>query len=182
MKKYIIAFLLPHEYDQRIRVLMEEIARISDTEPLYNHMVPHITLHRPIAGISYEKILNLAKSVVLRLRASRIRISGVDCFGEKYIVLPVQLTQTTAAMWVGVHDLLSQVPEYGHGDFDHDNTLHITLAKDLKSKFSETWENIILQKQFTESFDIPITHIGIYGKNQTTGDWELVESLELPEK
>lgn len=179
-KKYIIAFSFEKVYDTKLREFMDTVARITNMDALYHHMVPHITLHRPLVGIEYTKVSNLATSIALRLHKSRIRIGGIEHFGKKYIVLPVHATYVIASLWSGIHDLLSQVPEYEHGPFDHDNTLHITLAKDTEQVFDAVWDTI-RQKVVFDSFDIPIGAVAIYGKNQV-GNWDLIEEIPLPDK
>lgn len=178
-KKYIIALSFSDEYDKKLRILMDNVSLITNTPPLYNHMIPHVTLHRPLSGINYEKIINLAQSIALRLHKSRIRVGGIEHFGKKYIVLPVHATYTIASLWSGIHELLSQVPEYEHGPFDHDNTLHITLAKDTEEIFDQSW-NTLREKCFTESFDIPVDRVSVYGK-LSSGDWGVVQHISLPE-
>jgi 2'-5' RNA ligase len=178
-KKYIIVFLLPDWYQEQAKKSADIIAQETDTRPIYEKMIFHISIHRPITGISLEKAKNLVCSVALRTHKSRLRIGGLDYFGEKYIVVPVIATKTAAGIWVGVHDELSKVSEYEHGEFDHDNTLHVTLFEAVNDNFQQA--KITAHKFCSSDFaDIVINEIGLLGKTET--GWEMIEEIPLPDK
>lgn len=140
--KYIIVFLLPEWYQKKVEKIMDTMSQQTRQKPLYEKMIPHISIHRPIKGLNFEKVKNLAQSIVLRTHKSRIRVGGIDHFGKKYIIAPVLATKKVAEIWTGIHELFSQVPEYEHGPFDYDNTLHITYAEDMVDIFDTHWPYI----------------------------------------
>ena len=177
-KKFIIIFPILGTVGDSIKNKMDIVASTIgfDTEPLYKKMLPHISLHRPIDTISLEKLKNSVTSIALRLHKTRIRIGGIDHFGSEYVVLPVQATKTAASLWSGIHELVSQFPEYEHGPFDHDNTLHITIAEGFSKYFDSYWSSI---KKFCsiEPIDVTIDTIAIYGKSKT--GWAEVYNVSL---
>lgn len=181
MNKYIILFPITGGSGKSINEVMDKISAITHTEQPYKKMLPHITFHRPIKGVDEEKLINIAKSVALRLHKSRIRLNSLDHFGKEFIVLPVQATKTMATLWTGIHEILAQVPEYQHGQFDHDNTLHVTVAEKLSDIFDNTWKTIQKDCVF-EPMDIEVKTIEIHSKSDEIGTaWECLTSIPLPE-
>lgn len=177
--KFIIIFPITGTFDEVIRKNMDHIARILQKDPLYLKMIPHVSLHRPITTLSFEKVKNLTESIAQKLHKSRIRIGGIDHFGKEYIVTPVYATRTVASLWSGIHELFAQVPEYEHSQFDHDNTLHITLVEKCSDNFDEYWSRI--EKEcFVEPEDFLIDRIALFGKSDT--GWECVHEIMLPDR
>lgn len=178
-KKFIIIFPLPDHYDHKIRSHMDMLAQETHEHPLYLKMIPHISLHRPLVNISFEKVKNLTESIALKLHKGRIRIGGVDHFGKEYIVVPVHATRTIASLWSTVHETFSQLPEYEHGPFDHDNTLHITLAENFSHFYDQYWEKIKASCG-VDAEDVEIDRIAVYGKSDE--GWEKVYEKHLPDR
>lgn len=176
MKKYLILFPIPDPYKTRICQTMDEIALHTKIVPPYEKLLPHITFHRPITGIDERVIQNLVLSMSLQAKKTRITVSSMYAFGRHYMVLPVHATHAIANLWVGIHKLLSSLPAYEHSEFDHDNTLHITLAEKTSNIFDEVWPKV-RAIPFTE-MTIPVEHIELYRKFEG-GIWEKVTSYEL---
>ncbi|HTH92877.1 MAG TPA: hypothetical protein VL576_00120 [Candidatus Paceibacterota bacterium] len=174
--KYIVIFPIPDPYLERIIEIMDIIALYTGIEPPYKRLVPHITFHRPIENIEEEVIKDFVKSMVLQMRRTRITISDLFPFGKQYIVFPVHATRAVAEFWVGINYLLSRLKEYVHGEFDHDNTLHISVAEKTSDVFDEVWPTIKKMVSF-DPMNIPVGKIAIYRKPidpSENGNWELV--------
>ncbi|MEI6022804.1 MAG: 2'-5' RNA ligase family protein [bacterium] len=155
---------------------MDKISIYTNIDPPYKKLCPHITFHRPIVGIDEQVIKNLVHSMSLQSKKTRITVSGIYAFGTHYIVLPVHTTNAIAKLWTGIHKLLASVPEYEHGVFDHDNTLHITLAEKTSEVFTEIWPKV-KNIYFTE-ITIPVENIELY-KKEPNGIWQKVSTYEL---
>ena len=157
---------------------MDEISKKTGLPVLYQKMCPHVTFHRPIVGINESTIKNITEGTILtHLRQTRISISNIHHFGKQYIVLPVHATKTLADFWVNLNSLLSQIPEYEHGAFDNDNTLHITVAEKTYDVFDTVWKDIRMIS--FEEMEIPLKKIGIYKKPINNGIWQMVEEYEI---
>jgi 2'-5' RNA ligase len=161
-EKYIIAYTIPHKHQGAIHELMDTIAIHTKLPSPYLSMPAHITFHRPIVGISEEKICKLVQSMVLQMKKTTVTLSGIYSFGKHYMVLTVHATYQLATFWVGMKTLLSILPEYEHGEFDMENTLHITLAKKTSQVFDTAWPEV--QKIVFDPIDVDIEHIDIYQK------------------
>ena len=151
MEKYMLSFPIEEEpYCGIICSLMDKISVLTGRPPLYEKLYPHITFHRPISGIDESVIKKITEgSILTHLRQTRISISSIHHFGKQYIVLPVNATRAIADFWVNLSSLLSQIPEYEHGLYDYDNTLHITLAEKTHEIFDSIWGEVR-----TISFDL----------------------------
>lgn len=176
--EYSILFRIPYPYSTKIRRLMAKIATVTGIPPPHR-LPPHITFHKPITRINESVLKNLVKSVVLRTNQTRVVIHGLSTFGTQYIVLPVFATRSAVALWVGIDAILSRLPEYEHGKFDHDNTLHITVAERTSHVFNRAWPEI--KKIECETMTIPLQHICLYRKPLAGGSWDHVASYHLPE-
>lgn len=174
--KYLILFPIPEPYQVGICNIMDTIAVHTKIDPPYKKLDPHITFHRPITGIEERVIQNLVLSMSLQAKRTRITVSGIYAFGKHYIVLPVHATHAIANLWVGIHKLFSSLPAYEHNEFDHDNTLHITLAEKTSAVFDRAWP-LVHDMPFTE-MTIPVEHIVLY-KKEPGGTWKKVTSYEL---
>ncbi len=180
--KYIVSFPVPQPYRRRIEKLMAIAAACSGIPSPATKLRPHITFHRPIENIDEETIKRVVQSIVLQIRQTRITVSGFHAFGKEYIVLPVHGTVEVAYLWTGILKLLSAVPEYVHGTFDHDNTLHITIAEKITPVFDTVWP--LLQAQPFESMTIPVKKIAIDRKliGVDGSSWERVKEYSIPKR
>lgn len=179
MYKYILIFPIDEDpYLGTIRELMDKISIKTGLPPLYKKMCPHVTFHRPLVGINESVIRNITEGTILtHLRQTRISISNIHHFGKQYIVLPVHATKTLADFWVNLNSLLSQIPEYEHGAFDSDNTLHITVAEKTHNVFDFVWGEI---RVFPfEEMDIPLKKIRICRKPVDGGVWDTVKEYQI---
>ncbi|MBU6388626.1 hypothetical protein KGQ72_02010 [Patescibacteria group bacterium] len=138
-----------------------------------------MTFHRPLTGIDEGVLTNLIRGATLQMKQTRITVSGLHPFGKQYIILPVHATRDTAALWVGINDILSRLPEYEHGKYDGDNTLHITVAEKTSAVFDRSWP-AIQEKVKVEPMTIPLTRVALCRKLEKEGRWELVEQFPIP--
>lgn len=179
--KYLILFPIPEPHRGDLCALMDEIAECTKLLPPYKNIPPHITFHRPISEIDLDSLVNIVRSSSLQIKKTRITVSGFFPFGKQYIVLPVHATLSLASLWVEMNNLLSRLPQYVHGEFDMDNTLHITVARKISEIFHNVWPQI--RQIPIPDFTIPLTHIELYRKG-TDGEhkmWEKVESFPIPD-
>jgi hypothetical protein len=178
MDKYLVLFPIPEPFNGQICLLMEKVASITGTQPPFWQLTPHMTFHRPLAGIDEDVLKNLVASAVLQMRRTRITLSGLFPFGKQYIVLPAQATRSVASLWVEINNLLSRLPEYEHGPYDDDNTLHVTVASKTSAVFDRAWPAI--QGIRVESMTIPLQTICVCKKPIEGGKWENVASFSIP--
>lgn len=176
--KYLVSFVIPEPFNTELCVLMDQVSRHTKLPSPYKKLSPHVTFHRPIEEIDEAVIKNLVQSMTLQMHRTRITVSHLFPFGKQYIVLPVHATRRLAKLWVGINDLLSQLPEYEHGEFDHDNTLHITIAENTSRVFDDVWEDIraISIKPMT----ISVEKIAVMRKSVTDGSWEELVRYDIP--
>jgi 2'-5' RNA ligase len=173
--KYLIALRIPEPGYTAIINLMDEVAEITGIEPPYKNIQPHVTFHRPIEHIIERKIIDLTRSMSLQVSQTRLTLSHLYNFGKEYAVLPVHATKGLADFWIGINKLLSLLPEYRHGKFDDDNTLHITIANNLSPVFDSVWP-LIQDIRFTLS--IPVSTIDLLGANKGKA-WNTIEEFHL---
>ncbi|MEK7646995.1 MAG: hypothetical protein AAB378_01300 [Patescibacteria group bacterium] len=170
--KYIVIFPVPEPVLSELNGFMDKIAEHTHILPPYKKMIPHVTFHRPIVGISEFKLKNLVESMALQMRQTRMTTCGFFPFGKQYIVLPIQATRGLATLWVGVNDLLARLPEYEHGEYDWDNTLHITVAEKTSVVFDEVWPKIKLID--IPTFTISVDRVDVWGKPLVGGFWKKI--------
>jgi 2'-5' RNA ligase len=176
--KYLILFPIPEPFNATLCALQDRISEYTTLQPPYRKLPPHITFHRPIDEIAEVIIKDLTRSMVLQLRQTRVTVSHLFPFGKEFIVLPIHSTARLATFWVGIINLLKGLPEYKHGPFEHDNTLHITLADQTSSVFNQTWNNI--SQIPIETMHIPVQKIELHRKPITGGFWERIEEFDIP--
>lgn len=182
MKKYMILCPVEGQPGKVICTIMDNVSVFTKKLQPYLKLIPHMTFHRPIKGIDEEKLINIAVSAAKRLKKTRITISGLYHFGKKYIVLPVHATLLVAMGWADLFKEVSQLPEYEHSDYDHDNTLHITIGEDLEEVFDTAWSKI-QRNCIIDSMDIVVDKIEIWSKSDRKGSkWRCVKSIPLPDK
>ncbi len=180
--KYIVLFPVPVPYRRRIEELMNIAAVYTGIPPPSTKLRPHITFHRPIEGIDEEKLKHLVQSMVLQISKSRVTASGIYHFGKEYIVLPVHATIEVAYLWVGLMKLLSSLPEYRHGPFDYDNTLHVTIAEKTTAVFDTVYPR--LHGAPFDAMTIPVTTLEIHRKVIGTEDaaYEKFMEYKIPKR
>lgn len=177
--KHLILFPIP-DSDGKLRLAMDGVASITGMNPPYHKLPPHMTFHRPLTKINEEVLRNIVRSVTLQMKQTRITLGGLHAFGKQYIVLTVYATRNAAALWVGINDLLSRLPEYEHGKYDGDNMLHVTVAAKTSAVFDRSWP-LIQERIKVEPMVIPLTMIALCRKPVDGGRWELVEKFRIPE-
>lgn len=175
--KYVVIFPAPESAMLELHLLMDKIAEHTHISPPYKKMISHVTLHRPITGISEFKLKNLVESMALQMRQTRMTTCGFFPFGKQYIVLPIQTTRGLAALWVGLNDLLARLPEYEHGEYDWDNTLHITVAEKTSAIFDEAWPKIKLID--IPTFTMLVDRVDLWRKPFAGGFWEKIASFSI---
>lgn len=175
--KYLILFPAPKPYAGKLMDLMDTVALRTGLPTPHKKLPPHVTFHRPITGIAEEVILDLTKSVALRSRQTRVTVSHLFNFGKQYIVLPVHATRSVASFWVAITEVLAMRPEYRHGEFDHDNTLHITIAEKVAPVFDRTWPTV--RNMFHEEMNIPMQSVELFRKCSGS-NWEKIENFPIP--
>lgn len=179
--KYLILFPIPEPHSSDLRAFMDEIAELTKLPPPYKEIPPHITFHRPVREIDPEILRYLIRSSSLQIRKTRITVSGLFPFGKQYLVLPVHATLGLASFWVELNNLLSRLPRYVHGEFDTDNTLHITVARKVSDVFHNIWPKVchIPVPRITA----PVTHIELHRKELggQYGVWEKIDSFMIPD-
>lgn len=178
--KYLIHFPIPEPYRSQIIAYMDHIEHLTGVPAPYHKLPPHMTFHRPIEGVSEERILSLTQSMVLQIPQTRIVTYSFFPFGKRYIVLPAHATRGVASLWVGITNLLSMLPEYKHGPYDSDNTLHITVADHMSEHFDRVWP--LLQKEPQEIMEIPVQTVEVWkkGLDHDGEQWQKVIEYELP--
>ncbi len=179
--KYLILFPIPEPESSDLRALMDEVAECTKLQPPYKNIPPHITFHRPISEIDLDSLLNIVRSSALQIKKTRITVSSFFPFGKQYVVLPVHATLSLASLWVELNNLLSRLPQYVHGEFDMDNTLHITVARKISGIFHNVWPQI--RQIPIPDFTIPLTHLELYRKGIGSEHvvWEKVGSFPIPD-
>ncbi len=178
MYKYLVLFPIPDPFGGQLCKLQDEVAALTHISPPYFNLEPHVTFHRPLSGIGENVLKNLIRSATLQMRQTRITLHALYSFGKHYIVLPVQATRDVAALWVEINHLLARLPEYEHGQYDGDNTLHISIAAKTILVFDQTWPAI--RKIQVEPMTIPLRTIALYRKLVEGGPWETVETFSIP--
>jgi len=176
-KKYLVLFPIPEPHRRWLMDLMDEISRLTGMAPPYEKIVPHVTLHKPLTGIDERVAIDLTRSAALQVRQTRVNVAGFSAFGHHYIVLPVHATRAVAHLWVSLGELFSKLPEYVHGPYDLDNTLHITVAEKVGGVFEGAWP--LVRAIPYEPVEIPVSTIELYSKPLERGRWEMVESYPL---
>ncbi len=181
--KYLIIFPIPSRESKLLCDMMDKIARLTKPSPPYisppyERLSPYVTFHRPISGINEDVLKNILQSAILQIKVTRIRLNGLDCFGKQYIVAPVQATASVAHLWIALLQLLQRIPEYKHEKFDHDNTLHVTMAEKIFTVFDKIWPKV---RRFKfDAMDIIFDKMELWRKSVTGGSWEKVETFCLP--
>lgn len=178
MEKHLIMFPIPHPYRKELCRLMDRVASETGIPAPHMKLPPHVTFHRPLEGISETTLQKLITSTTLRMRQTRITVNSLFPFGKHYIVLPVQATRSVAALWVGINNLLSRLPEYEHGEYDDDNTLHITVAAKTSAVFDTAWPTI--QKIHVKPMVIPLRTIVLCRKTEGGEKWETMQKFHIP--
>lgn len=177
--KYLILFPVPEPESSRLISLMDKVASHTRLPAPHTKLPPHVTFHPPVVGIDERVILDLTRSVALQSRQTRMTVSHIDRFGKHFMVLPVHATLSLASFWVGLTQILAQRPEYQHGEFDHDNTLHITIAEKTSDMFDIAWP--LVKNLFDEEMNIPVCSVALYRKPIEGGGWEKLEELAIPQ-
>lgn len=178
MEKYLVLFLIPEPFRTQLCQLMDEVARVSGLPPPHLSLPPHMTFHRPLAGIDECVMKNIVQSAALQMHQTRVTLHALFPFGEHYIVLPVQATKSVAALWVEIGNLLSRLPEYEHDQYDGDNTLHVTIAAKTTPLFDRVWAT--LRTRRIDPMTMRLTEISLYKKSAEGGVWTPVETFLLP--
>jgi 2'-5' RNA ligase len=182
MKKYMILFPIEGQPGKAICTMMDNISVFTEKPQPYLKLITHMTFHRPIKGVDEKKLIDIAISAAKRLKKTRITVSGLYHFGKKYIVLPVHATLVVAMVWSDLFKEVSQFKQYEHSDYDHDNTLHITIGEDLVDVFDTAWPKI-QRNCIIDAMDIIVDKIEIWSKSDRKGSkWRRVKSIPLPDK
>jgi len=179
MYKHLVLFPVPNPFCGQICKIEDRIAHETGINPPYVKLPPHMTFHRPIAGLNERTLVNLIASATLQVRQTRITVSSLFPFGKHYIVMPEQSTRTVAALWNALNDLVSRLPEYEHGEYDGDNALHITVAEKTTPVFDRVWPTV--RKIEIEPMTIPLREIALCRKPIEGGRWVKVASFPIPE-
>ncbi|MCX6787619.1 MAG: 2'-5' RNA ligase family protein [Candidatus Kaiserbacteria bacterium] len=179
MNTYLILFLIPNPFCIRLCRLMDGITSITGLTPPYRNLPPHVTFHRPLTGIVDETVLKeLLRDTVARMRQTRITLHGLSTFEKQFVILPVQATRGAATLWVEIAKVLSQLPEYKPGEYDNDNTLHVTVAEKTSRIFDQVWPKI--RNIETEIMHIPLQRIALYRKPFEGGVWKQIATFPIP--
>lgn len=182
MKKYMILFPIEGQPGKAICTMMDNISVFTEKPQPYLKLITHMTFHRPIKGVDEKKLIDIATSAAKRLKKTRITVSGLYHFGKKYIVLPVHATLVVAMVWADLFKEVSQLPEYEHSPYDHDNTLHVTIGDDLVDVFDNVWKPI-QENCIIDAMDITVDKIDVWSKsNRKDSKWRRVKSIKLPDK
>ncbi len=176
MYKYLVLFAVPNPHLGELEELARKMAEKTGLPP--PSLGPHVTFHRPIKNIAEEKILDLTESMVLQVKRTRVTVSHLFPFGKQFIVLPVHATRVVADLWTGITNLLLRLPEYEHGPYDDDNTLHITVAEKTHRVFDRIWPEV--QNMFRQEMNIPMETIEVHRKPQEGGKWERIALFQIP--
>lgn len=185
-EKYLIAF--PLVYDSFFReVVIEKMRYIAnlqkDSLPHNRKIEPHITFHKPISDVPLSEIINKVNTLTKQVNTKlRIRVGGIDHFGSRYFIIPVQATFAVAQFWINIFNIFGQYcSECGHLILNNDNVLHVTIGKCNKPEdliyFNSIWAMVKKHCNIGIS-DIVIECIAIYGQNPDK-TWEKVYELPL---
>lgn len=179
--KFLVLFPIPEPHCSVLCRFMDEVAEHTKLPPPYIKIPPHITFHRPIAGIEQGALEDIVTSSSLQIKQTRITVSSLFPFGKQYMVLPVHATLGLVSLWVGLNNFLSRLPEYVHSEFDVDNTLHITIAGKTSAVFDDVWPAV--NKLSVPNLTIPVKKIELHRKLIDRDDklWERVASFSIPQ-
>jgi hypothetical protein len=176
--KYLVLFPVPKPHKVMIERLAEKVsAHTGLPSPYRGELGPHMTFHRPIEGIEEDVVLTLAKSVSLQCKPTRVTVDRLAHFGKHYIVLPVQTTLANAYFWVRLTAIFAEQPEYEHGPFDFDNTLHISIASKTSEIFDKAWP--MVRAISVSEMNIPMDKVALCRKPLSGGDWEKIAEFNL---
>jgi 2'-5' RNA ligase len=177
--KYLVLFPIRGAQGAHLVQVMDRMAELTGLPAPHTQLPPHVTFHKPIAGINEETVLNLVQSVALQTKQTRLTYEAHPFFfGKQYVVVRINPTIELASFWSEVSNLITKVPEYEHGPFDRDNTLHITLARKTSSVFDKVWGELSAMVLTPE--EVTFDSVDLYRKPLTGGAWEQVQSLPIP--
>jgi 2'-5' RNA ligase len=177
--KHLVLFPIKGEPGEKLIQVMDRMAELTGLPAPHEQLPPHVTFHKPIAGIEEQTVLNLVQSIALQTRQTRVTYEAHPFFlGKHYVVVRINPTIELASFWGEVSNLLSREPEYEHGPYDRDNTLHITLARKTTNVFDRIWGE--LNTWVLTPDEIVFDAVALYRKPLTGGPWEQVTSVPIP--
>jgi hypothetical protein len=136
-------------------------------------------MHKPIEGVDERTLLNVVEGIALQSKRTRARAVCLDQFDNQFIVIPVIASQAFADFWSDLNRRLRVMSEYQHDDNDGDNTMHVTIAKELGEGFSMAWE-VLMDYRF-RPIDVLIDTIVVWRKPIGSGSWEFVREFPIPQ-
>lgn len=139
---YLVLSPIPEPHRSSIEKIMDEISGYAGRAPLYTHIIPHITFHRPFEGVSEEKICASVERAASEAHKATFTLGNPLPFGKHYVVLPVHVSLGLASLWVLVNRHLADLPAYKRGQYDFENTLHVTLAEKTAPVFDVLWKKV----------------------------------------
>lgn len=179
MYKYLIGIPIPNTYVPGLHHMMDIAARLADCEPLYVQTPDHMTFHKPIFGVDERTLLNTVQGVALKCKQTRVRALCLDQFDDQFIVIVVVGTQSFADFWSQVNQSLRVMPEYPHDPSDGDNTMHVTIAKNLGESFPMAWE-VLMDYRF-RPINVKIDTIVVWRKPIGSGSWDEIARYPIPQ-
>jgi 2'-5' RNA ligase len=177
--KYLIVVRVPEPANKIIRSLMDKVSGYTGTDPLYKKLFVHITLHKPLYGIEEEKLKNIISSVVQKMERATVGLASFHPFGRQYIVLPVIANTGFMIAFIELVKLIMPLRDYEHGEYDFNNTLHITIAEKISPIFSRIWPHI--HKMPYRALEFELTTLALLRKPiHHDGLWEVVQEFIIP--
>jgi 2'-5' RNA ligase len=175
---YLIIAPIPEAFKAPIVRLSEQIRFYAPDSNPYKKLPPHLTfVHLSLPESSQEQLLQNVRSVALQATSLVATLGGIVPFGKKFIVLSVQTSMSLAKVWLQLYDCLANVPGRVLGRYDKDNTLHVTLVKDMFESFEAAY--LYARMLNVESCAIPLDKLEVYRKLHGGSEWEKVETFHI---
>ena len=139
---------------------MSFLASSIGRDPIYHSMEPHLTLHRPVTNLSLDQLKEVVVKLASEMNPIEVRTGRSQLFGSELLVLSIQgLNLRLANLWVHLHDQIFELTGE-RGEYDGENTLHITLLNKLSKLEEETREFLV--DVVISPIVIPLDRIAIY--------------------
>ena len=170
--KYVVLLPISEPGVSYLKSLMDRIATFTKLPPPHTRIIPHVTLHRPLAGVDEKAMIRLTRRIDLKVRPEKVTVGGLSPFGKQYIVLPVNVSLGLAYTWVRLYENLAKLPQYKEGEFDRDNILHVTVAEKTSAVFNVAWPEV--RTISVPEMQLKVKGIELYRQKTQGGAWEKV--------
>lgn len=143
---------------------------------------PYATFHPPVRCVKPDRFLGAVEGPTKTASVSRMRFTGIDIYGRgdvRFVTLPFTVPLGPSGLWWELSRNVMVQAEFLHGEYDYDNTLHTTLAKDLTAEQARlAWPT--LRRIAIEPADVVIDRIEVHRKPDSPGgSWERIATFPL---